>query len=210
MFINSYIGDEEKTASAFDEEGYFKTGDLAKIVEGEYVFTGRASVGCKLRSPDGNIFINVAPDVFFHGYRIATLEVENSLIDLPYIAEAYVVGVPDYEAKELCAALIRIRKNAISEDQLSLAQIRTDLSQGLPTYKLPMLLRILKGGEEVPMTISQKPIRREIVKQYFGVTDHQYWSGEDPTPGVQSWGNAPEQIAAKTRPWDWCGLQRAD
>lgn len=147
-------------------------------------------------------------DVFFHGYRIASLEVENALIDLPYVAEAYVVGVPDHEAKELCAALIRVRKNTVSEDELSLAQIRTELSETLPTYKLPMLLRILKAGEEVPMTISQKPIRKEIVKQYFGVTD--YWSAENPTPGVESWGNAPEQIAAKTRPWDWCGLQRAD
>lgn len=146
--------------------------------------------------------------MFFHGYRIASLRVENTLTDLPYISDAYIVGVPDHEAKELCGAVIRIQKGSVSPSQVSLAQIRSDLSETLPTYMLPMLLRIMDEEEEIPRTVSQKPIKKKILEQFFGVTT--YWSTEDPTPRVESWGNAPEQIAAKTRPWDWCGLQRAD
>lgn len=43
----SYIGDEEKTKAAFDDEGYFKTGDFAELKDGEYIFSGRANTDCK-------------------------------------------------------------------------------------------------------------------------------------------------------------------
>lgn len=148
------------------------------------------------------------PDVFFHGYRIASLRVENTLTDLPYIADAYIIGVPDHEAKELCGAVIRLSKDASPPAEVTLSRIRSDLSETLPTYMLPMLLRIMDDEEEVPRTVSQKPIKKKILEQFFGVTD--YWSFDSPTPRVESWGNAPEQVEAKTRPWDWCGLQRAD
>ncbi|CAM1509752.1 Fc.00g000870.m01.CDS01 [Cosmosporella sp. VM-42] len=190
--ITHYIGDAEATRSAFDEDGYFKTGDLAQIEDGEHVFTGRAT----------------SDYVFFHGYRISTLRVQNSLTDLPYISDAYVVGVPDHEAKELCGAVLRIKKDAVNTEQVSLARIRLDLMGGLPTYMLPVLLRILSDEEDVPRTVSQKPIKKRILQELFGITD--YWSVDNPNPKVESWGNQPEQIQAKTRPWDWCGLQRAD
>ena len=47
LFQNSYIGDKQLTQDAFDEEGYFKTGDLAILKNGEYIFAGRASNDCK-------------------------------------------------------------------------------------------------------------------------------------------------------------------
>jgi malonyl-CoA/methylmalonyl-CoA synthetase len=147
------------------------------------------------------------PDVFFHGYRISSLRVENCLTDLPYVADAYVVGVPDHEAKELCGAFIRLAKGTLPQEQVNLAKIRADLSSTLSTYMLPTLLRIMKDGEEVPRTTSQKPIKKRIVKEFFAAD---CWSADEPTPGVESWGNQPDQVEAKTRAWDWCGLQRAD
>lgn len=52
---NSYIGDEETTQAAFDDEGYFKTGDLAVLRDGEYIFAGRVNVDCEFCScPLGN------------------------------------------------------------------------------------------------------------------------------------------------------------
>jgi malonyl-CoA/methylmalonyl-CoA synthetase len=45
----SYIGDEEKTQAAFDEDGYLKTGDLAEFKNGKYFLLGRANIDCKSR-----------------------------------------------------------------------------------------------------------------------------------------------------------------
>ena len=86
---------------------------------------------------------------------------------------------------------------------------RDELIKALPpSHMLPALLGVLKDTEEIPRTISQKPIEKLILRDFFGVTD--YWSIENPTPGVESCGNLPPQSEATTRPGDWCGLQRAD
>ncbi|KND87442.1 Acyl-CoA synthetase family member 3, mitochondrial [Tolypocladium ophioglossoides CBS 100239] len=189
--LTHYIGNEEATKAAFDEEGYLKTGDLAHLVDGKYVFDGRVA----------------ADDVFFHGYRIQSIRVEEALTDLPYVSEACVIGVPEDEAKELCAALIRL-KEGTPREEISLARVRADLSETLPAYMRPYLLRIMDDGEKVPCTVSSKPIKKEILKQFFGITE--YWSIENPTPGVESWGDQPVQVEAETKPWDWCGLQRSE
>src|ERR1700754_2348376 len=42
----SYLGDEKLTQQAFDEEGYYKTGDLAELKDGQYIFGGRANSDC--------------------------------------------------------------------------------------------------------------------------------------------------------------------
>lgn len=149
----------------------------------------------------------MSPDILFHGYRIQRTQVEDALTNIPYISEAYVVAVPDHEAKELCGALIRLNQRLVPQE-VSLARVRAELAATLPAYMLPSLLRIMNAGEQVPYTVSLKPNLREIVQRFFLVTD--YWSIEAPTPGVESWGNQPHQIDAETRAWDWCGLQRSE
>ncbi|THC88918.1 hypothetical protein EYZ11_011636 [Aspergillus tanneri] len=43
-----YIDDAERTRDAFDDDGYFKTGDLAhRDRDGTYVIDGRASADCR-------------------------------------------------------------------------------------------------------------------------------------------------------------------
>lgn len=46
MIITRYLDDEEATKRAFDNEGYFRTGDLLRRIGDEYVFEGRASIDC--------------------------------------------------------------------------------------------------------------------------------------------------------------------
>ncbi|KAK5996460.1 hypothetical protein PT974_01794 [Cladobotryum mycophilum] len=53
---------------------------------------------------------------FFRSFRIPALIVERSLMDLPYISEACVLGVPYYEAKNLCGAVVRLKGGYAAAD----------------------------------------------------------------------------------------------
>ncbi|KAH7128998.1 hypothetical protein EDB81DRAFT_808572 [Dactylonectria macrodidyma] len=189
-----YLDDEKLTQSALDEEGYYKSGDLAELRDGEYVFTGRSSTDF----------------VLFRGYRIPTLTVENSLLELPYIAEACAVAVPHKEALQLCGAVIRLRKNcAVPSETITLSKIRSDLRANLPQYMLPILLRILKDGEDFSRTVSGKFIKPKVLKESFGTTE--WFLVNDLPTGVEYCGSTvPMIIEAETKPWDWSGIQCAD
>lgn len=45
--VYSYLGDEEATKSAFDNEGFYKTGDIVRRVGKQYFYEGRASCDCE-------------------------------------------------------------------------------------------------------------------------------------------------------------------
>ncbi|KAM3499225.1 hypothetical protein MY10362_007506 [Beauveria mimosiformis] len=83
-------------------------------------------------------------------------------------------------------------------------------------YTRPFLLRILREGEAIPYTVSQKPLAREIVRQYFAPTG--IWDSGVPTAGVEVWGSSlatlnrfiPDKLLEHSlKPWDWAGVQMA-
>jgi acyl-CoA synthetase (AMP-forming)/AMP-acid ligase II len=80
----------EDDAESFDVEGYFRTGDLARWVDAEYlVVTGRAK----------DIIIR-------NGENIAPKEVEDILTGHPGIAEIAIVGLPDARTGERACAVV--------------------------------------------------------------------------------------------------------
>jgi len=88
MLVGYLWTEDERTA--FDDEGYFHTGDLGRIVDGHYlVITGRAK----------DIIIR-------KGENIAPKEIEDLLSAHPDIAEVAVVGVPDPGTGERACAVV--------------------------------------------------------------------------------------------------------
>jgi acyl-CoA synthetase (AMP-forming)/AMP-acid ligase II len=80
----------EDEASSFDEEGYYRTGDLGRWVDGGYlVISGRAK----------DIIIR-------NGENISPKEIEDILAEHPGIREIAVVGVPDRRTGERACAVI--------------------------------------------------------------------------------------------------------
>jgi len=89
QMLLGYLRREDEDGK-FDAEGYFLTGDLARLIDGEYlVITGRAK----------DIIIR-------NGENIAPKEVEDILILHPAIAEISIVGLPDARTGELACAVI--------------------------------------------------------------------------------------------------------
>ncbi|KAB8233021.1 class I adenylate-forming enzyme family protein [Aspergillus alliaceus] len=147
LVFSRYIGDPEATRAVFDEEGYYKTGDLGHFDGKQYTIDGRVSQNF----------------VVFDGRRVPTLEVEENLMALPYITEAYVVGVSDAEVMNRTAVLVRVKEGKT----LSLHSLRADLTGKLAEHKLPTLLRKLDVKEEVPKTHSGKFDARKAPSVFF-------------------------------------------
>jgi len=144
--------------------------------------------------------------IFFRYFQIPALKVEASLMSLPYIADACVLGVPYHEARQLCGAVVRLQSNA-TQREVNLASIRAELAGDMPAYMLPAVLRILKEGEQLPRTHSGKPVKKQILSELLGTTDS--FPAEDLPDGVEYFGSMPVIDAKTAKPWDWAGMQRA-
>ncbi|CAI7647494.1 unnamed protein product, partial [Penicillium discolor] len=185
----SYIGDEAATRAAFDEEGFYKTGDQAHRVGDNYYFEGRVS-------SDSSQTV-----VRFHEYTISIPGLERQILDLPYITEAHVLPVKDHGAGGLVAALVRLQKQ--EGDSITLKWIRDDLAAtNLASYKLPTLLRVLQSEEQVPLTPSEKVLKRECLQKFFHISE--YIPDPYAVEGVEYCGNQLD-LAASSRVFDWGG-----
>jgi acyl-CoA synthetase (AMP-forming)/AMP-acid ligase II len=117
QMLVGYLHPEDETAS-FDDEGYFRTGDLGRWVDDGYlVVTGRAK----------DIIIR-------HGENISPKEVEDILIGHPSIAEIAVVGVPDERTGELACAVI-VASGQGAPDLADLAELL--MREGVAKFKIP-------------------------------------------------------------------------
>ncbi|KAK2769728.1 hypothetical protein FQN53_005948 [Emmonsiellopsis sp. PD_33] len=175
--FSHFLGDEAATQAAFDAEGYYKTSDLAHKVGDEYIFDGRATSD-------------------FDSERVSILEVEQRLMCLPYLSEACVLAAPYRATREVVAAVVRPsweeEKNSVDYREpkarcdITLERIRSDLSVSLAKYKLPAMLRVLQHDEDIPRTVSEKPVRRKVLEQYFKISG--YIPADYEEQGVQMWG----------------------
>ncbi|GIJ92442.1 hypothetical protein Asppvi_011424 [Aspergillus pseudoviridinutans] len=129
-----YIGEPEATRAAFDRECFYKTGDL-----------GHFDV------------------IVFDGRRVPIIDVEESLMALPYVMEAYVLGIPDAEVMNRTAVLLRVKEGKC----LTLQALRTEMAGRLAKHKLPTLLRKLDASEGVPKTHSGKFDMRKARSVFF-------------------------------------------
>ncbi len=95
QMLVGYLWTEDER-EAFDADGYFRMGDLARLIDGDYlVVTGRAK----------DIIIR-------QGENIAPKEIEDMLAAHPGIAEIAVVGLPDPRTGERACAVIVPRDGA--------------------------------------------------------------------------------------------------
>jgi len=139
QMLVGYLHPEDETGS-FDDEGYFRTGDLGRWVDDEYlVVTGRAK----------DIIIR-------NGENISPKEIEDILIGHQGIAEVAVVGVPDERTGERACAVIV----ASSETAPDLAAVRELLMrEGVAKFKVPEQVEI---WDSLPKNDAGKVLKHQI------------------------------------------------
>lgn len=117
--------DPSESAEVFDADGYLITGDLGHLTEDGYlVLTGRSK------------------DVIIRkGENISAKEIEDLLHELPGVADAAVIGLPDAERGERVCVVV---EQPVGAAALTLAQVTAYLrAAGLATHKLPEQLELL-------------------------------------------------------------------
>jgi fatty-acyl-CoA synthase len=130
-----YYKDAANNAAAFDDEGFFHSGDLGLIDDdGRLRFRGRIKEMVKTGG------INVAP-----------LEVEEVLLTHPAVEQVYVVGLPDPRKEEVLAAVVVLRDG----QQASADDLRAFCRKALAAFKVPQEFR-LATRDELPLTATGK------------------------------------------------------
>jgi acyl-CoA synthetase (AMP-forming)/AMP-acid ligase II len=140
QMLVGYLHPEDETAS-FDDEGYFRTGDLGRWVDDGYlVVTGRAK----------DIIIR-------HGENISPKEVEDILVTHPQIAEIAIVGVPDVRTGERACAVIVAASDQRAPDLTDLAELL--MREGVAKFKIPERIVI---WDALPKNDAGKILKHQI------------------------------------------------
>ncbi|MBE6958909.1 MAG: cupin domain-containing protein [Ruminococcaceae bacterium] len=137
----AYEGSPDVTAETW-RDGYYHTGDLAwKDEDGFYWYVGRADDVIKSS-----------------GYRIGPFEIENVIMELPYVLECGVSAAPDEIRGQVVKASIVLVKGTEGSDELK-KEIQDYVKKRTAPYKYP---RIVEFRESLPKTTSGKIIRKQL------------------------------------------------
>jgi malonyl-CoA/methylmalonyl-CoA synthetase len=131
-----YWGNQKATDSSFSD-GWFCTGDIAVIEDGYYRIMGRSSVDI----------------IKSGGYKLSALEIENTLLGHPHIAEVAVVGIADRTWGEAVAAVVALKGDA----DMTLDSLKGWCDGKLSSYKVPKQLQVVDALPRNAMGKVMKP-----------------------------------------------------
>ena len=137
--------DSSLDADAFDEEGFFRTGDLGVLdEEGYVVVTGRLK----------DVIIR-------HGENISAKEVEDLVYQHPSVADVAVVGLPDARTGERACAVVALRPDA-DEARLSRTCGSSSKEKACGVQAVPEQLEIV---DTVPRNPAGKILKHKLREQ---------------------------------------------
>lgn len=136
---NGYLNKPEATEEAFDEKGWFHSGDIAYMDDNGYAYIVD-------RKKD---MINVG------GEKVFPSEVEDMMINHPKIKDLVIVGIPDELKGEAPKAFVVLKKG----ESLTLEELKGYCKPLMAPYKVPVELEFL---DEVPRLASGKALRRQL------------------------------------------------
>ncbi len=142
--FKGYWGRPEETAAAF-RDGWYLTGDEARLEDGGWRILGRRSVDILKTG----------------GYKVSALEVEELYREHPAVQDVAVVGAPDDEwGQRVCAAWTPSARTAASGADPTADQLRAWGKVRLAPYKVP---RDFQMVERLPRNAMGKVRKAEVV-----------------------------------------------
>ena len=140
LVMQGYWEQDEKTAEVLGDDGWMRTGDVARMDDNGYVqVTGR-----------------MKDMVIRGGENIYPREIEEFLYTHPDILDAQVIGVPDERYGEELMAWVQLRKGA---EKLTAEALREFALGSLAKFKIPRYVHVV---EEFPTTVTGKVRKVEM------------------------------------------------
>jgi acyl-CoA synthetase (AMP-forming)/AMP-acid ligase II len=128
-------------SKAFDDNGFYRTGDLGVRHGVRVSFLGRKDDVIKTS-----------------GANVSPAEVQRELAAFQEVAAAFVVGIDDIKRGQLVAAAVLLGPGAT----LDTDEMQRRLRERLSGYKVPKAIVILDSEDDIPMTPSMKVRKREL------------------------------------------------
>ena len=137
--MKGYWNRPEATREAIDSEGWFRTGDMAKVDDDGYYF-----------------IVDRKKDLIIRGgYNVYPREVEEVIYEHPKVREAAVVGIPHPELGEEVGAAVALKEGESAEPE----EIQGFVKDQVAAYKYPRLVWFV---DELPKGPTGKILKREI------------------------------------------------
>lgn len=140
-----YWENREATDAAFDEEGWFHSGDIGHLDEDGYLF----------------IVDRLKDMVISGGENVYPAEVERVLADMPGVTDVAVIGIPDEKWGEIVVAVVSLEQGGT----VTLDDVRDFAALRLARYKLPRRLQIVDRVLRNASGKLVKPAIRKLVEE---------------------------------------------
>jgi long-chain acyl-CoA synthetase len=138
--MKGYWNKPEATAEAIDADGWFRSGDMARVDEEGYFY-----------------IVDRKKDLIIRGgYNVYPREIEEVLYEHPAVREVAVVAVPDDEWGEEIGAAVALKEGA----QASASELRDFVKDQVAAYKYPRRVWFV---DELPKGPTGKILKRSIV-----------------------------------------------
>jgi acyl-CoA synthetase (AMP-forming)/AMP-acid ligase II len=139
--MQGYLNNAKATAETITDDGWLRTGDIARIDEDGYLF----------------IVDRLKELINYKGFQVAPAELEATLVAMDGVIDAAVIGLPDDDAGELPIAFVICAEGGPDE-----ATIHAHFQENLATYKRLHQVRFV---DEIPKSASGKILRRFLCDQ---------------------------------------------
>ncbi|HYF24948.1 MAG TPA: long-chain fatty acid--CoA ligase, partial [Baekduia sp.] len=137
--MKGYWQRPDATAEAIDDEGWFRTGDMARRDDEGYYF-----------------IVDRKKDMIIRGgYNVYPREIEEVLYEHPAVREAAVVGVPHPDLGEEVGAAVALKDGERAEPE----ELQSFVKDQVAAYKYPRLIWFV---DDLPKGPTGKILKREI------------------------------------------------
>jgi long-chain acyl-CoA synthetase len=145
VVIKGYLNRPDATAEAI-RDGWFNTGDIARIDEDGFVY-----------------IVDRAKDMVLRGgENVYCSEVESAIYTHPEVAEAAVFGIPDERLGETVAAAVVLR----SGSSLDEAALQHFLAERIAAFKIPATVWIRE--QPLPRNANGKFVKKDLRAEMLG------------------------------------------
>jgi len=140
--MQGYWQRPEETAKVLDDEGWLRTGDMARMDEEGFFY----------------IVDRKKDMILVSGFNVYPNEIEDVIADHPKVLEVGAIGAPDEKSGEAVKVIV-VRK----DPSLTVKEVREHCRKELTGYKVPKYVEFV---DELPKTNVGKILRRELRDQF--------------------------------------------